>query len=139
MKLPAFDRYATVFQWLGIISLLTFLISICLIPLLVRLLPPDYFIRHTAPARENPPHPALGLLLFLLRQTIGIILLLSGIVMLFLPGQGILTIVLGISLLSFPGKHTLIQNIIATPSVRHGLNWIRAKTKRPPFLWKKGE
>jgi hypothetical protein len=124
-------------QWLGIISLLTFIISILLIPLLVRLLPPDYFIRGRKPPPDVPLHPALSLFLLLLRHVFGVLLLLAGIAMLFLPGQGILTILLGLSLLNFPGKHELIRKLIGQPSVQQGLNWIRAKTNRPPFIWLK--
>jgi hypothetical protein len=135
MTIPKIDHYIPLLQWLGIISLLTFIISILLIPFLVGLLPPDYFIRGKKPPPDVPPHPALSLFLLLLRHVFGVMLLLAGIAMLFLPGQGILTILLGISLLNFPGKHELVRKLIGQASVQQGLNWIRAKTKRPPFIW----
>ena len=137
MTIPNLDQYTPYLKWLGIISLLTFIISILLIPFLVRLLPPDYFIRGKRRLPEIPPHPALSLFLILLRHVFGILLLLAGIAMLFLPGQGILTILLGISLLNFPGKHELVRKLIEQSSVQQGLNWIRVKTKRPPFIWKR--
>lgn len=135
MTIQDFNQYAPVLKWLGIISALTFVISILLIPFLVRLLPDDYFIRGKKLPPDPPPHPLLSLFLILLRHIFGILLLLAGIAMLFLPGQGILTILLGISLLNFPGKHELVRKLIAQPSVQQGLNWIRVKTKQPPFIW----
>jgi hypothetical protein len=135
MTVPEIDRYIPFLQWLGIISLLTFIISLLLIPFLVSLLPTDYFIRGKRPPPDVPPHPMLSLFLLLLRHVFGVTLLIAGIAMLFLPGQGILTILLGISLLNFPGKHELVRRLIGKPSIQQGLNWIRAKTKRPPFIW----
>lgn len=65
----------------------------------------------------------------------GVFLLLCGIVMLILPGQGLLTILIGLSLIPFPGKKKLEQNILARKSVRYSLNWIRIKSKKEPFIF----
>jgi hypothetical protein len=134
---PDLQHYVPFLKWLGIISCITFIASILLIPWMVRLLPPDYFIRD----RKHSPFahlpPIVRMILAFLRNVLGIALLLAGFAMLFLPGQGILTMLLGISLLNFPGKHTLIEKLIAMPSVHQGLNWIRVKTKRPPFIWRR--
>ena len=137
MIIPGLSKYIPVLKWLGIISFFTFRVSILLIPWLISLLPPDYFIRGKRPPPLTPLPPVIFLLLMLLRNIFGIALLLAGIAMLFLPGQGILTMLLGISLLDFPGKHRLIEKLIQQSSVQRGMNWIRVKTKRPPFLWVK--
>ena len=137
MIIPGLSKYIPVLKWLGIISFFTFMVSILLIPWLISLLPPDYFIRGKRPPPLTPLPPVIFLLLMLLRNIFGIALLLAGIAMLFLPGQGILTMLLGISLLDFPGKHRLIEKLIQQSSVQRGMNWIRVKTKRPPFLWVK--
>ena len=138
MTIPDIAKYMPLLKWLGIISFFTFMVSILLIPWLIRLLPSDYFIRGKKPPSLVPSHPIITLVLTLLRNIFGILLLLAGIAMLFLPGQGILTMLLGISLLNCPGKHAIIQKLIQQPSVQRGTNWIRAKTKRPPFIWKRG-
>lgn len=137
MIIQGLSKYIPVLKWLGIISFFTFMVSILLIPWLISLLPPDYFIRGKRPPPLTPLPPIIALLLTLLRNIFGIVLLLAGIAMLFLPGQGILTMLLGISLLDFPGKHRLIEKLIQQPSVQRGMNWIRVKTKRPPFIWEK--
>ncbi len=134
--LSYFHQYEPLLKWLGIISVITFVLSILLIPWLIRLLPRDYFIR-----KKESFHSGQSLRLFfrplfiLLRNVLGAVLLLAGIAMLFLPGQGILTMVLGLSMLDFPKKHVLIKNLVRRPAIQQGLNWIRAKTNRPPFLW----
>ena len=65
----------------------------------------------------------------------GIVLLICGIAMLVLPGQGLLTILIGLSLLPFPGKNKLEQNLLARKSVQSSLNWIRIKANKEPFIF----
>lgn len=67
------------------------------------------------------------------KTLLGFCLLISGIIMLVLPGQGLLTIVVGLSLLPFPGKNKLEKYLLARQSVRSSLNWIRVKAKKEPF------
>jgi hypothetical protein len=137
MTIADLQQYTPLLKWLGIISFVTFITSILLIPWLVRLLPPDYFIHgRKLPVSTRLP-PTVSLILALLRNVLGVLLILAGFAMLFLPGQGILTMLLGISLLNFPGKHALIEKLIERPSVHQGLNWLRTKTKRPPFIWRR--
>jgi hypothetical protein len=66
---------------------------------------------------------------------IGVFLLVCGIVMLVLPGQGLITMLIGLSLIPFPGKHKLEQNLLGRKSVRSSLNWIRAKANKDPFIF----
>ena len=55
--------------------------------------------------------------------------------MLFLPGQGLLTIVVGLSFLDFPGKQFLLNHLIEHGSVQKSMNWIRGKYGRPPLIF----
>jgi hypothetical protein len=66
---------------------------------------------------------------------LGIGLLVCGILMLVLPGQGLITILIGLSLLPFPGKDKMEQRILSRHSVRSTLNWIRIKAKKEPFIF----
>jgi hypothetical protein len=54
--------------------------------------------------------------------------------MLFIPGQGLLTMLLGIVCLDFPGKRALERRIVAHPPVFRALNWIRAKQGELPLI-----
>ena len=125
-----------ILQWLGLLSLITFVISLALIPWLISKLPSDYFVRHiTLPQPRNTEIHFLKTCWLVVRNLVGGLLFLAGIAMLFLPGQGILTIILGIAIMSFPGKHRLLFAITARPSVQRSLNWLRKKTKHPEFIW----
>lgn len=66
---------------------------------------------------------------------VGLYLLACGIVMLFLPGQGLITMLIGLSLIPFPGKNKIEQNILSRKSVRSSLNWIRIKANKEPFIF----
>lgn len=66
---------------------------------------------------------------------IGIVLIVSGIVMLVLPGQGIITLLIGLSLVPFPGKNKIEKNLLSRKSVQHSLNWIRVKANKPLFIF----
>ena len=54
--------------------------------------------------------------------------------MLFLPGQGLLTILIGVSLMDFPGKRTIERKLISRPVVLQAINRIRQRFDRPPLL-----
>lgn len=66
---------------------------------------------------------------------VGVFLLICGILMLVLPGQGLLTIIIGLSLLPFPGKRKLEQYLLSRKSVKASLNWIRVKANKEPFIF----
>jgi hypothetical protein len=64
---------------------------------------------------------------------VGLVFLLAGFAMLFLPGQGILTMLIGISLMDFPGKRMLERKLVGRPAVLKTINMMRAKFDRPPL------
>jgi hypothetical protein len=78
---------------------------------------------------------SIGYLIQTAKIILGLCLLICGIIMLVLPGQGIITILLSLSLLPFPGKHALEKNLLARKSVRTSLNWIRKKANKTPFIF----
>lgn len=122
-------------QSIAFISLGTFLLSLVLIPWSIGRLPNDYFVQLQRLRPENRPRNTIFILV--LRNVIGSILLIAGIIMLFLPGQGILTILIGLLCMAFPGKYRFVLYLISRPSIQTSLDWIRRKMKRPPFQWQK--
>ena len=75
------------------------------------------------------------ILLRLLRYFLGTLLVVVGILMIFLPGQGVLTTIIGAGLLDFPGKQRLIDTVISWSSIQKALNWIREKGNKTPFTF----
>ena len=67
------------------------------------------------------------------KNIIGFSLIIGGLLMLVLPGQGLLTIVTGLLLINYPGKYKLEQKLVTIPSIFRALNWIRVKANKPPL------
>lgn len=121
--------------WLTAASVATFVISLVTLPWLVARIPADYFAhrrRHAAPLKQR--HPVIRLLLLIGKNLLGTVLLAGGIVMLFLPGQGLLTMAMGLLLLDYPGKYALERRVVRQHSVLSGLNWLRARAGAQPLV-----
>lgn len=119
---------------IGFVSALIFVISLLSLPWLVAKIPEDYFASQgRAETAWKSRHPVARLLLIIGKNLLGFILLLGGIVMLFLPGQGILTIVAGLLLMDYPGKFAIEKRIARTPTIFKGLNWLRDRAGKPPL------
>lgn len=86
-------------------------------------------------SRLTPIDRSINLMINIMKIMVGLFLLICGLVMLVLPGQGLLTMLMGLSLMPFPGKKKLEQTIIARKSVRYSLNWIRMKANKKPFIF----
>ncbi|HID69246.1 MAG TPA: hypothetical protein EYP35_02025 [Desulfobacterales bacterium] len=112
-----------------------FFLSLLIIPLIINRLEGDFFLHLHEHKKLEDQHPVIFILLRILRYSFGALLLTAGILMLFLPGQGLLTIILGISLLDFPGKQKAIDGLLHLHPIQKGLNWIREKEDKPPFLF----
>jgi Ca2+/Na+ antiporter len=123
--------YHQYFFWIGIVSLVVFIASLLLTPLLLGKIPQDYFI-HTNQHKVEIEH--LGhLIIVVIRTLIGFVLLIAGIIMLVTPGQGIITILLGLFLMEFPGKRKLELKFIKHNPTFKALNWLRNKAGKSPF------
>ncbi|HFQ80872.1 MAG TPA: hypothetical protein ENK33_05800 [Desulfobacterales bacterium] len=117
--------------WLAVFSLVSFIGSLIIVPILLVRIPVDYFVVATDRSSRLSGLQVLGRII---KNIAGIILLGAGILMLFLPGQGLLTIVIALSLLDFPGKRRLELRLIRQPRVYKTINWLRQKYKRPPLI-----
>ena len=69
-----------------------------------------------------------------LKNLVGGILLLGGIAMLVLPGQGLLTMLIGVSLMDFPGKRAIERKLVSRPLILQAINRVRQRFDRPPLL-----
>ena len=116
---------------LAFASFLFFLLSILLVPVVVARLPVDFFVGTPIPFRELS---AGRRILRLIKNAIGCVLIFVGVALLFLPGQGLLTILLGVGLVNFPGKHRLQGNLIRRRSIQRLLQWFRKRAGRDPLL-----
>jgi len=114
-------------------SILIFLgftaLSLAITGAVLILLPGDYLIREQAPWFKSTH----GFLVNILLNLLSICLFIAGIIMLFTPGQGLLTILLSLIFISFPSKQTVLKKLL-TPEYLDKLNQLRAKFNRRPLL-----
>lgn len=116
----------------SVLSVLMFVGTLVAIPIMIVRMPDDYFVRQ--PIRDWPSrHPAAHAALVVLKNFVGFTMILMGIAMLVLPGQGLLTILIGITLVDFPGKRPLERWAIAHRPIHQAANWIRHRYGRPPL------
>ena len=125
-----FSDYKIYFVWLGTLSFVIFIFSLLTIKWLVALIPSDYFIqKNNSEFRSN--YPILWLASIIIKNLIGYTLIIGGILMLVLPGQGLFTIFIGLMLSNYPGKFYIERKFIAIPSVLKTINWLRKKSNTP--------
>jgi hypothetical protein len=120
--------------WLSLFSVVTFLGSLLLIPVLCVRMGEDYFL----PQRDHQRtlagrHPVLRWVGLVLKNGLGLLLVLAGIAMIVLPGQGLLTILIGIMMLDFPGKRALELKLIRFPGLLRAINHLRARAGHVPL------
>ena len=129
-----FAAHETLLGVAGALSLMMFVGSAVLIPWLLVRLPEDYFAsrRRHSWLRERRS-PFFYLPLRLLKNVLGLTLVLLGLLMLFLPGQGLLTIFIGVVLTDFPRKYKLEGWLLRRPAIRNSTTWLRHRYGRPPL------
>jgi len=116
------------------ISIVTFLATLAAIPVLLTRIPPDYFSRSRRP--DTPwkhYHPVVRMIALAAKNGLGIVLVIAGAIMLFTPGQGIITLLVGLALIDLPGKRALERWIVCRPRVLAAINRLRARYGHPPL------
>lgn len=137
--LEVFGHYVSaLLAWLGIhprflayaapISVLVMVATLLVTPWLVARIPEDYFVRRRHVGLHTP-HLAIRVL----KNLLGVVLMLAGIAMLALPGPGIITMLGALALLEIPGKRALERWLVSRPGVRTVIARLRKRAGRPPL------
>ena len=120
--------------WASGLSLLALIATIVGVPWVVTRLPKDYFVRSERVVwRASFDTPLLSLITSMLKNLLGLLLVVLGLIMLVTPGQGIVTLLIGLLLMNFPGKYHLERWLVLRPGVLKGLNWLRRRQGQSPF------
>ena len=120
---------------LALISvLISCLYAIAVVIAVVRMRPAHFVPKATAVKNWQSRHPFLHGLFKALKNLAGLGIIVSGLAMLVLPGQGVLTMLIGLTLLDFPGKRRLEIWFLRRSSILNGINRIRKKARRAPLI-----
>jgi hypothetical protein len=116
-------------------SLLLFALSLVGLPLILKRMPADFFSR---PERRRlrlaeRDRPFWFIIFRSLKNVLGCVLLTFGLLMLLVPGQGLVTIFVALFLIDFPGKRRLQRWVISRPAVYRAVNALRRRGGSPPL------
>lgn len=126
-------QYQEVFVWIGLISFLTFLFGLLLMPFVIMRLPEDYFLPPQNGDQTSTVLRDSSTLFLVFKNLMGGVLLCLGVVMLFLPGPGLMVALIGLSLVDIPGKRWVLGRILNISRLRSAINGLRGKRGRPPL------
>lgn len=107
-------------------SVVMLLVSVVLVGVVLVRIPDDYF-EHEKPGKER----SRGMRL--VTNIGGWVLILAGLAMLALPGQGFLVILMGVMLVDFPGKFRVQRWIMSRKAVLGTANKLRKRFGKPPL------
>ena len=127
-----FENYKSLIFLLSVISFVIFIFSLLSIKWLVSLIQSDYFIEKK-PSKFKSKYPLIWLISMIVKNLIGYVLIVGGILMLVLPGQGLFTIFIGLMMSNYPGKYFIERKFIAIPNVLRTINWLRKKSNQNPL------
>ena len=126
------NTYKNFIFWISLISLTIFIISILSIRWLVLLIPENYF-KEKKNSILKEKYFFYWVAFKFIKNSLGYLLIIGGILMLVLPGQGILTIFVGMILSDYPGKYHIEKKIIQSSIILRTINSIRKKSGKKPL------
>jgi hypothetical protein len=127
-------------NWKGILwsvglFLVLFVGSLVLVSFLLVKLPATYFLSTRDPELWVDRHPVLRWTGIILKNLLGIVLVVLGVVQLVTPGQGVITILIGLMLVDYPGKRRFERWLVSRPGVSRFINRLRARYGKPPLVF----
>jgi hypothetical protein len=96
-------------------------------------LPEDYFLSPQNGDQTSTVLRDSSTLFLVFKNLMGGVLLCLGVVMLFLPGPGLMVALIGLSLVDIPGKRWVLGRILNISGLRSAINGLRGKRGRPPL------
>ena len=120
--------------WGLLFTVITIVASYGLIVIGMIKIPADYFSSTYVREINKDTHFSLRWAAFIIKNIIGFILIIAGVVMIFTPGPGVPTILLGLIMMDIPGKRPLEAKLIQRPMVLSAVNDLRAKYNKPPLI-----
>lgn len=123
--------HQSILGWAGLLSLIMMVATLLAVPLIIISLPPQYL--NEKKDRLSEIQSPWRWPYLVVKNIMGAVLLLAGVAMLILPGQGLLTLAIGLGLMNLPSKRSLIRHLIGRPRVLRTINQWRAKAHKEPL------
>lgn len=120
--------------WGLLITVVSVIVSYGAIVIGMIKIPADYFSSSYVKKLGADKHFSVRWSAFIIKNVIGFLLIIAGIIMLFTPGPGVPTILLGLIMMDIPGKRPLEARLIQRPMVLSAVNDLRARYNKPPLI-----
>lgn len=120
--------------WGSLFTVITIIISYGAIVFGMIKIPADYFSSSYAKEIKHDKHFTIRWTALIVKNIVGFLLIIAGIIMIFTPGPGVPTILLGLIMMDIPGKRPLEARLIQRPMVLSAVNDLRAKYGKPPLI-----
>lgn len=114
------------------ISLALLVTTLIAFPFVIARLPARYFAERSRLAPRSR-HVVVHWIITAFKNLVGLALVIAGVLLLFLPGQGVLTLIVGLAIMNYPGKFVIERWLVRRPRVLPALNWLRRRFGAPPF------
>jgi hypothetical protein len=143
------DLFSEIWEWIArfwesltwgrialalLFTVITIIASYGLIIIGMIKIPADYFSSTYVKETSRDEHFSLRWAALIVRNIVGFILIIAGVIMIFTPGPGVPTILLGLIMMDIPGKRPLEAKLIQRPMVLSAVNNLRAKYNKPPLI-----
>lgn len=125
---------ATYAIWAMAISVASLVAALAVLPMVLARIPADYFCRRRQRPSTPTRRPRLAFAGAVGRNLLGGVLVAIGVVTLFTPGQGLITLLAGLMIANYPGKHAIERWLIKRSRVLATVNWMRARSGQEPLL-----
>jgi hypothetical protein len=114
-----------------------FIASLFIIPALIVRIEPDYYAhQQRPPSRWARSSAVVRMLVIIGRNLLGETLMIAGLAMHVLPGQGVLSSVVGFMLIDVPAKYRMEQWLLRRRMIHRPINWLRRRAGREPLkVW----
>lgn len=106
------------------------LVSLVLVPILIVQMPADYFLAAHRIRRRG----FSARWLTIVRNLLAVVLFVAGLLMLMLPGQGLLTLLAALIISDVPGKYQIERWLVLQPGVLKAINWVRQRYRKTPIM-----
>lgn len=121
------EENQTMLIWTTAISVVFVIGTLIAAPIAIVKIPDDYFLKN----KRERQHKSLAFRIG--KNIVGWALILGGLAMLVLPGQGVIVTIIGVALADFPGKYRLQRWLITRGKILKTANKLRAKYGKPPL------
>lgn len=120
--------------WGLLVTIISIIVSYGLIVYGMVKIPADYFSSTYVKNIDHDQHFTRRWGAFIIKNVVGFIIVIAGIIMIFTPGPGVPAILLGLIMMDIPGKRPLEAKLIQRPAVLSAINSLRARYNKPPLI-----